>query len=116
MRIFIFTNTKMLPEIIICYKGYCSSYGTIHIDRYFVRFFMDIDAILDDLTEGGLTHNRWMAMQRIVGDAEQSGDTAYVEVSFISQETGKQYYNKWGLRKMNDRWKIFSFHALKENK
>ncbi len=81
-----------------------------------VRVFMDIEAVLDDLTEGGLTHSRWMAMQRVVGNAEQTGDTAYVEVSFISQETGKQYYNKWGLRKLNDRWKVFSFHALQENK
>lgn len=79
-----------------------------------VRVFMDIKAMLDDLTEGGLTHDRWMGMQRVVGSTERAGDTAYVEVSFISQETGKQYFNKWGLRQINERWKIFSFHCMQE--
>ncbi|MCP4567605.1 MAG: hypothetical protein GY841_08505 [FCB group bacterium] len=79
-----------------------------------VRVFMDIEAVLDDLTEGGLTNDRWMSMQRVVGSAERTGDTAYVEVSFISQETGKQYYNKWGLSRINERWKIFNFHCMQE--
>lgn len=83
---------------------------TLQMDS--VRLFHDPNAILDDLCKGGLTWERWMGMQRIVGDASQSGDTAFVEVSFINKSTGTQYYNKWGLRKMNDRWKVFSFGVM----
>ena len=81
-----------------------------------VRVFTDIEKVVADLTEGGLTHTRWMAMQRIVGTSTQLGDSAEVEVSFISQETNKQFYNKWGLHRVNDRWKIYSFHLLKGDK
>lgn len=78
------------------------------------RVFTNPKDLLADLMKGGLTHERWMAMQRIVGDASLSGDTALVEVSFISQKTNTQYYNKWGLRKIDDMWKIFSFGVLEK--
>ena len=77
-----------------------------------VRSFHNPEAILDDLTEGGLTRERWLSLQRVVGDAEQVGDTAFVEVSFTNKITDTQYYNKWGLRKINGLWKIYSFHTL----
>lgn len=77
-----------------------------------VRSFHNPEAILDDLTEGGLTRERWLSMQRVVGSAEQVGDTALVEVSFMDAKTDTQYYNKWGLRKINDLWKIYSFHTM----
>lgn len=79
-----------------------------------VRQFQTPDDILDDLSEDGLTYERWMAMQRIVANDSitPGGDTAFVEVSFISKETNKQYYNKWGLCKKNKIWKIFSFAIL----
>jgi hypothetical protein len=80
-----------------------------------IRTFRTLEDILDDLTEGGLTYERWMAMQRIVANDSivPGGDTAFVEVSFISRETNTQYYNKWGLHKVNDIWKIYSFGVLK---
>lgn len=80
-----------------------------------IRTFKTPNDILDDLTEGGLTRERWLSMQRIVGNDSLSGDSAFVEVSFISKETNKQYYNKWGLRKVNNIWKIFSFGVLRED-
>ena len=79
-----------------------------------VRAFPDSEALLKDLTAGGLTRERWLEMQRVVGSTTMSGDTALVEVSFISRLTNTQNYNKWGLRKINGQWKIFSFHMLKE--
>jgi len=69
-------------------------------------------ALLDEFDEGGKTRERWMAMQRIVGNSEIKGDTAFVEVSFISKETGTHYYNKWGLHKMQGMWKIYSFGVM----
>jgi hypothetical protein len=77
-----------------------------------IREFDNPEQILDDFSKGGLTYTRWMAMQRVVGKGEIMGDTALVEVSFVSKETGKQYYNKWGLRRYGNVWKIFSFGML----
>ena len=77
--------------------------------------FHDPEALLDDLMEGGQTHDRWLSMQRIVGNESQEGDTAYVEVSFINKTTNTQHYNKWGLRKIDGRWKIFSFGVLSQD-
>jgi len=77
-----------------------------------VRNFRTPDELLDDLLEGGLTHDRWFAMQRVVGSSDQIGDTAWVEVSFISNETNRQYLNKWGLHKIDGNWKIFSFATM----
>jgi hypothetical protein len=73
------------------------------------RSFVNPEAVLDDLTKGGLTHTRWSAMQKVVGEAAQSGDTAYIEVSFLDNSTGTQYYNHFGLRRVGDIWRIFSF-------
>lgn len=79
-----------------------------------VRVFPDSQAMLKDLMAGGLTRERWLQMQRIVGSTTTSGDTALVEVSFISRLTNTQNYNKWGLHKINGKWKIFSFHMVKD--
>ncbi|MBN4076570.1 hypothetical protein JYT16_02510, partial [Gemmatimonas aurantiaca] len=65
--------------------------------------------ILDDLTGDGKTKSVWFSLQRVVGAEEIMGDTAYVEVSFVNKETGMQYYNKFGLHKIGEIWKIYSF-------
>ncbi|MEE9443906.1 MAG: hypothetical protein V3V99_14675 [candidate division Zixibacteria bacterium] len=67
--------------------------------------------IIDDLMDGGLTKQRWFSMQRIVNNAEDFGDSATVEVSFINPTTNTQYLTKFGLRKINDIWKIYSFNV-----
>ncbi|MCH9031252.1 MAG: hypothetical protein IIB00_03200 [candidate division Zixibacteria bacterium] len=71
-------------------------------------------SIVDDLTEDGQTKQVWFRMTRVVGDQEIIGDTAYVEVSFLSESKGVQYYNKFGLRKIGEGWRIFSFRTLNE--
>lgn len=73
------------------------------------RVFSNPEQILDDLLEGGLTYTRWSKLQKIVGSATEGQDSALVEVSFINKETEMQYYNKFGLRKVNGGWKIYSF-------
>lgn len=75
------------------------------------RVFYKPEAMIDDLMPGGMTYSRWQPLQKVVGSAEVGGDTAYVEVSFINSQTSTQYYNKAGLRKVNGRWKIFTFSA-----
>lgn len=68
-------------------------------------------AILDDLTGEGKTKLVWFSLQRVVGAEEIIGDTAYVEVSFVNKETGMQYYNKFGLHKIGEIWRIYSFRT-----
>lgn len=65
--------------------------------------------ILDDLTGNGQAKTVWFSLQRVIGAEEIMGDTAYVEVSFVKKETGTQYYNKFGMHKVGQRWRIFSF-------
>jgi hypothetical protein len=76
------------------------------------RVFHNPMDILDDLTGTGLTKTRWFSMQRIIGETEVRGDSAFVEVSFISKATNIQYYNKFGLHRENGRWKIHSFKTI----
>ena len=73
------------------------------------RAFRSAEEILDDMVDSGLTKIRWFGMQKVVGSSEIMGDTALVEVSFINKKTDTQYYNKFGLHRINDRWKIYSF-------
>ncbi len=80
------------------------------------RVFHNPEKLLDDLTGEGLTKIKWFNMQRVIGNTEIRGDTAYVEVSFISKETKTQYYNKFGLHRKNDRWRIYSFKTISEDK
>jgi hypothetical protein len=79
------------------------------------RVFYNPADVLNDLTGDGLTKTRWFSMQRVIGRTEIQGDTAYVEVSFINKKTDVQYYNKFGLHKVNDRWRIFSFKTMSGN-
>jgi hypothetical protein len=73
------------------------------------RVFTNPKDILDDLTHDGLTKQRWFSFQRIVNQAEIIGDHATVEVTFVDKEASKGYMTKFGLHKVNDKWRIYSF-------
>ena len=80
------------------------------------RVFHSPDDLLNDLTGNGQTKRRWFSYQRVLGRSETKGDTAFVEVSFISKATDTQYYNKFGLhRNKSGRWKIYSFRTVSVN-
>ncbi len=78
------------------------------------RTFHNPEDILNDLTGDGLTKTRWFSLQRIIGKVEIVGDTAFVEVSFIDKEKSKQYYNKFGLHKKDNNWKIYNFRTISQ--
>ncbi len=78
------------------------------------RTFHNPEDILNDLTGNGLTKTRWFSLQRIIGRVEIVGDTAFVEVSFIDKEKSKQYYNKFGLHKKDNSWKIYKFRTISQ--
>ncbi len=70
------------------------------------------DSLTADLVAGGELNHRWLALQIIVSRVTQKGDSALVEVSFIDAKSDVQYYNKMGLRKSPQGWKIYSFKTL----
>ncbi len=72
------------------------------------------DRFVDLLLPGGSVRERWISNQIIVGNSEVLRDTAIVEVSFIDQdaEKVKQYYNKMGVHREDDAWKIFAFRLF----
>ena len=75
-----------------------------------VRSFTDPEQLLNDLCKGGLTNTRWSLMQRVVGEAKESGDSAIVDVSFLDRSSGTQYLTRFGLQKFGGVWRIFSFN------
>ena len=76
------------------------------------RVWTSPEDILHDLTEGD-TKERWFSMQRIVNETEMlSEDNALVEVTFHDKETNRAYLTHFGVHKMNDKWRIYSFKVL----
>lgn len=71
-------------------------------------------ALVSLLQEGGSVREKWLMNQIIVGSVATLGDTATVEVSFIDKESVpvKQYYNKMGVHRVDEQWKIFSFRLF----
>jgi hypothetical protein len=72
----------------------------------------NIQQFKDLFEPGGRLRKLWTSMQIVIGDTEVRGDTALVEVSFIERQTRRQYYNKWGLIKTPEGWRIFAFKLL----
>jgi hypothetical protein len=73
------------------------------------RVFTTPEDILADLTGTGETKLRWFSLQRIVANASITEDVANVEVTFVDKVGSKGYRTEFGLHKVHDRWKIFSF-------
>lgn len=68
--------------------------------------------LLHALTGEGKLRKRWLENQIVLGASTVSGDTAWVEVSFIDRLTRVQYYNKMRLDYRTDHWVINSFRTL----
>ena len=77
------------------------------------RVIYDPQEILYDLTGDGQTKRVWFRLQRIVGDAEITGEsTATVEVTFVDKAASKGYLTHFGLHIVNGRWKVYSFKTI----
>lgn len=76
------------------------------------RVFTSPQQILDDLTNDGLTKQRWFSYQRIINKVDIIGDNATVEVTFNDKTKGIAYLTKFGVHKVNDKWKIYSFKTI----
>ena len=70
--------------------------------------------ILDDLTNDGETKQRWFSFQRIVNKSQITGDVATVEVTFVDKDESKGYMTKFGLKRTNGKWRIYTFQTLQE--
>jgi hypothetical protein len=73
------------------------------------RVFTNPQDILIDLTNTGLTKTRWFSLQRVVANSQVNEDNAIVEVTFVDKQASRGYRTHFGLHKMNDVWKIYSF-------
>ena len=81
----------------------------------YAEFTTAVDARgFNDLTGDGRTKERWFALQRIIADVEIRGDVADVGVSFVDKEASKGYLTKFGLHRVNGKWKIFSFKNVSD--
>jgi len=73
------------------------------------RVFTSPEDMLNDLTGEGKTKTERFPYQRIIPESRIDGDVATVEVTFNDKELGKAYLTRFGLHKVNGKWKIYSF-------
>lgn len=78
------------------------------------RIITNPKQILDDLTDDGITKQRWFALQRIVNAPKVMGETATVEVTFVDKLNSVGYRTRFGLHKTGGVWKIYSFKTVTE--
>jgi hypothetical protein len=78
------------------------------------RVFTNPEEVLQDLTGDGETKRVWFAHQRIVSNARISGETALVDVTFVSKPTSHGYRTTFGLHLKHGEWRIYSFRTVKE--
>jgi len=78
------------------------------------RVFTNPKDILDDLTGEGKTKQLWFSLQRVVNQAEILGDHATVEVTFVDKQASRGYMTKFGLHKVNEKWKIYTFKTVED--
>jgi PBP1b-binding outer membrane lipoprotein LpoB len=97
-----------LPELM---KIYNSDYA-LKTDS--IRMFTSPQQILEDLTDDGLTKTRWFSYQRIINKSFVDGEVATVEITFVDKENSVGYRTKFGLHKINTKWRIYSFKTIEE--
>ena len=77
------------------------------------RVFTSPEQVLEDLTGEGLTKKTWFSLQRIINKGHVEGDdVASVDVTFVDKEKSQGYMTRFGLRKVNGKWKIYSFKTV----
>ena len=67
------------------------------------------DTILGNLTGDGGTRAYWKEMRLVVNEEKIEGDTAYVELTLMDQETGSIQYLTVSLYKSATGWRVFQF-------
>ena len=78
------------------------------------RVFTNPEEVLADLTGDGETKRVWFAHQRIVSNARISGETALVDVTFVSKPASHGYRTTFGLHLKHGEWRIYSFRTVTE--
>ncbi len=77
------------------------------------RVFTSPEQVLEDLTGEGLTKKTWFSLQRIINKGHVEGDdVASVDVTFVDKEKSQGYMTRFGLHKVNGKWKIYSFKTI----
>ena len=77
------------------------------------RVFTSPEQILADLTDNGITKRTWFSLQRIINKTELTSETtATVAITFVDKEKSQGYMTRFGLHKVNGKWKIYSFMTV----
>ena len=67
--------------------------------------------ILRDLTGDGPTRMSWNNSLVVIGKSKVKGDSATVEVTYLSKITGIKNYTRMGLYFKDGKWKIYSLRV-----
>ena len=67
--------------------------------------------ILRDLTGEGSTRMSWKNSLVVIGKSEVKGDSATVEVTYVSKLSGIKNYTKMGLYFKDGKWKIYNLRV-----
>jgi ABC-type transporter MlaC component len=67
--------------------------------------------ILRDLTGDGSTRMSWKNSLVVIGKSEVKGDSATVEVTYVSKLSGIKNYTKMGLYFKDGKWKIYNLRV-----
>ncbi len=67
--------------------------------------------ILRDLTGDGSTRMSWKNSLVVIGKSEVKGDSAAVEVTYVSKLSGIKNYTKMGLYFKDGKWKIYNLRV-----
>ncbi len=77
------------------------------------RVFTSPEQVLEDLTGEGETKKIWFSLQRIINkEYLASEENATVDVTFVDKERSRGYMTRFGLHKVNGKWKIYSFKTV----
>lgn len=79
------------------------------------RIWRNPQDLIDDLLTGE-TKTRWFSFQRVIGaeEVQPGGEAAFVNVTFMDKSTQRAYLTKFGVHKVEGKWRIFSFQTESE--
>lgn len=79
------------------------------------RVWRNPQEMIEDLSVGE-TKRRWFSYQRVIGGAEigPGGTEATVSVTFNNKAAQKAYLTKFGVHKVEGKWRIYSFKTESE--
>jgi len=86
--------------------------SSVYVYNSTISISENIDRFARLFEPEGKIRRLWTSKRIVVGEAEVLRDTAYVEVTFIDDDSGLYSYNRMGLKRTDEGWLIFAFKLL----